>query len=727
MLLTAEQAAVVECVRAGLDGIVEAVAGSGKSTTILACLQVLSRPATVLTYNKSLQVGFAKKVQTPHEVLTFHALAGRVFGYVIRDDSSLLHALDNDTPKGDLRIPNTIFIDEAQDMKAIFARLLALLVKPTTQICLLGDAEQLVNDFSRDFSALEDFTESPERYLRGRSFVRLTLSISFRLPPSVANVVNRLGGSGRIVGGGCADGEVVIATVDPDEYTSGLLHAIEDAAVEGDVFILAARKKRNRQLRQLANALVARGNSIGVHRVDSDTVVSNARIKVLSFHSSKGLEADTVFVLGVMATPRRSDARPLHVALSRSKKKLVVVQRSRMQRVDLAQVVVDSASGEMPDVRLMHLVPGSGEECPASEDDALVVASDAVERARNTVMENEFLALDMGVMRAEVEEVAVARMREAAELAPPRTRDVLSIEPTCSTDRIHTIFRFSEVGYDKQARVYVPTSSYDDDALLFGGVDLRSIVVKMVCMKVELYLTGACERCRFVADPTGERSGRIVPVDAQRKLPAGTRERDLLPPAAFALLARLPLPSRETGWTQIAQWAILSTIFNEWRADGLVRLLLSVGTFIREEALEELWRCAHQALPRTGAPIRMDKYVSYVLHDIETEDTPAPRMTDFFADLPFDIEMMARPCSTPQLLCSRVAAICESKGFAFVYGREALDDVAGLTKHLLPLLLYSDIETMRVVDVTSALSRVVRLTNSSVADVDEALRSITST
>ena len=92
--LTAEQRAVVEAVGCGEDVVVQACAGSGKTTTIRAIVSKARAPVLILTFNKQLQLEMQELVRAPHEVLTFHAAAGRFFGETVRDDSQLYGKLE---------------------------------------------------------------------------------------------------------------------------------------------------------------------------------------------------------------------------------------------------------------------------------------------------------------------------------------------------------------------------------------------------------------------------------------------------------------------------------------------------------------------------------------------------------------------------------------------------------------------------------------------------------
>ena len=86
-----------------------------------------------------------------------------------------------------------------------------------------------------------------------------------------------------------------------------------------------------------------------------------------------------------------------------------------------------------------------------------------------------------------------------------------------------------------------------------------------------------------------------------------------------------------------------------------------------------------------------------------------------------------RPAS---LVVSRVPILCHSSacGLAFVMGKAALEDKAGLAPYLLPLLLQQDdgapLQTMRVIDLQSGLSEVWRVDPH--CDADACLRGLLS-
>ena len=459
MSLTQEQERIVSLVRDGHNVCVTAVAGSGKSTTILNAIRALKHPCLVLTYNTILQTELEPKIPSPHTVLTFHAAAGRFFKKTLPDDSAMERAIaeveeelfiEEMAPQRE----RTIFIDEARregDLCLLPQRLAPRAVDDG-YLPASGRAsrsEQLINDFSRDPAALEDFMPRPSSFLCvSRPFVTAHLTISFRLPPTIAGFANATGGGGCIRAGGRGQGTVAVVHCPNGQQWMSLVHSIEEAACLGTVFLLVARKKNNMALRALVNVLRRRGNSLGVDKVDSKEVVLRAKIKVSSFHSSKGLEAETVFVLGAKRTSRKSEARPLHVAVTRAKQRLVFVE-SHDERPDVARFGLECMlrdGSEGVSFPALHRVEGfdreqlliEGLEGPFSMEPERVAAAVAAARERFhvTAEGEEHYRRDLGTWTAEeVMEARLAR-EEAIRLDPPVRRDVTNFVLSGSEARL---------------------------------------------------------------------------------------------------------------------------------------------------------------------------------------------------------------------------------------------------------------------------------------------------
>ena len=91
------------------------------------------------------------------------------------------------------------------------------------------------------------------------------------------------------------------------------------------------------------NALAAVGCPVYMHGVDgNDARVQRGKLRVCTWHASKGTQNKAVIVLGVDA---HSQHNPLHVALTRSRCELIVIQDRQKQHVALVR-----AAKALPDV-----------------------------------------------------------------------------------------------------------------------------------------------------------------------------------------------------------------------------------------------------------------------------------------------------------------------------------------------------------------------------------------
>ena len=123
-----EQQHICDCIKQGHNVVVDACAGSGKSTTILsvAC-EIPTKKILQITYNASLRKEFKEKVMEYGikniDVHTYHSLAVQYFAPDAYTDSGIRRILhesddsDKTLPKYDL-----IVLDEAQDMSLLYYR-----------------------------------------------------------------------------------------------------------------------------------------------------------------------------------------------------------------------------------------------------------------------------------------------------------------------------------------------------------------------------------------------------------------------------------------------------------------------------------------------------------------------------------------------------------------------------------------------------------------------------
>lgn len=124
---SAEQSEVVASVLARVNIACEAVAGSGKTTTILHCAEAApSLKFLLLTYNARLKVQTRQRARqlglSNLEVHSFHAMGARYYDRTCRNDEVLRALVDGDKAPHSAIAFDCLVIDEAQDLTPLLHR-----------------------------------------------------------------------------------------------------------------------------------------------------------------------------------------------------------------------------------------------------------------------------------------------------------------------------------------------------------------------------------------------------------------------------------------------------------------------------------------------------------------------------------------------------------------------------------------------------------------------------
>lgn len=190
---SAEQMECIQNLKLGFNVNIEAVAGAGKSTTLLTfAQQAPTKKCLLLTYSKMLQTDVLDKVKLAGihnlSVFTFHGAASALFGTIIFNDQKFIECLQSrnwKTPENLKSLtatslapktmslantavfaaPNTktlenvnstssplgfdvLLIDETQDMSVVYYEFIQLLlaIHPCLQICVCGDPRQAIHE-----------------------------------------------------------------------------------------------------------------------------------------------------------------------------------------------------------------------------------------------------------------------------------------------------------------------------------------------------------------------------------------------------------------------------------------------------------------------------------------------------------------------------------------------------------------------------------------------------
>lgn len=347
--------------------VVEAVPGAGK-TYMIVQIATHYPGSLILAYNNAL----ATEIQTlinPEQVLcfTFHSLCSRCIR-VVRDDIQLRTAVE-EVEQGRLQVvetptAGTLFIDEAQDVRPIYIRLLRVLglLKDAERVYVFGDRNQLIYDYDDEFPACLDVLTHPNvNVRRGVEWKRVVVSLSRRLPPPVSTLVSDIFGTTiACVNELHVDCPRVEVRVPGSMFR--LSQELEDLK-EVPHLLLVDRRAGNRPLHALLNDWSRDGVVMNVHRTTEHH--EGATMTCATYWSAKGLQHDTVVVI----VPDRTPRNPLYVALTRALRRLIIVIdpkaphtavcQALMRNPDMVHVtsdrgkrVIASTNGADPDVSL---------------------------------------------------------------------------------------------------------------------------------------------------------------------------------------------------------------------------------------------------------------------------------------------------------------------------------------------------------------------------------------
>jgi superfamily I DNA/RNA helicase len=309
--LSAEQKAIIETILSNKNCLVDAVAGSGKTTTVMGLAQTdPTKHILQITYNRHLKDEVNDKVIkaniTNMNVYTYHGLCVRYYNHKAHTDAIMKSVLHKDTkPRQTIAKFDILVIDETQDMNILFFHFIRKFLrdynKPIT-ILVLGDKFQSINEFrgaDRRFLTL-----AAELFKSYGDFVNLTLKTSYRLTNQIAAFINnKMLGENRIET--VRDGpkvEFMRNNVWRSELiVEKIVKLIESKRYSpGDIFVLAGstRSKRGEPMpiNMLEQALVSR--KIPCFGTNDDEELSSnlteGKVVFSTIHQSKGRERPIV-------------------------------------------------------------------------------------------------------------------------------------------------------------------------------------------------------------------------------------------------------------------------------------------------------------------------------------------------------------------------------------------------------------------------------------------------
>jgi hypothetical protein len=314
-----EQQLIIDNIKQDKNVMVDAVAGSGKSTTILFLAEQIHRNILQLTYNSALRLEIKNKLEEKGienvKVQTFHSLAVRYYSPTAHTDTELRNIMRNDTkPKDKIPFFDIIVLDEVQDMTKLYftftQKFLNDMLRDNEhhriQLLLLGDYMQSLYDFKGSDPRYLTFadklwTNFPQ--LKTPEFVSCYLKMSYRITDPMANFVNRVMlGEKRLLS--CKEGTPVVYIRNSGYELHGtvlgiITRLLEEGNKPEDIFFLGPSMKSS--IRKLENTLVEKKIPCYVPMFDKEKIddrIIDGKIVFSTFHSVKGRQRKFVFVTG---------------------------------------------------------------------------------------------------------------------------------------------------------------------------------------------------------------------------------------------------------------------------------------------------------------------------------------------------------------------------------------------------------------------------------------------
>ena len=128
--------------------------------------------------------------------MTFHSLCTTCLP--ARDDVQMRHAVESaERGRCDINVPcvEQILVDEVQDVRELYIRLLRVLGLLKNRVVIAGDRNQLIYDFDEEFPASLDAISRPHECISRGRWARITMSHSHRLTQPMTLMVNHMFGT----------------------------------------------------------------------------------------------------------------------------------------------------------------------------------------------------------------------------------------------------------------------------------------------------------------------------------------------------------------------------------------------------------------------------------------------------------------------------------------------------------------------------------------------------
>jgi hypothetical protein len=337
--------------------IVDSVAGSGKTTTIIfIAKEYPNRKILLLTYNNILAKETRARLVLEKidnvDVYTYHAFAGSFYSRTCQNDSDMNRIIDERSYKDrvmyteqERKRHELIVLDEVQDMTPTYFKFVVTHVRdyPAKRYCIIGDVYQNIYDFNGADSRFLSYADKLFNF-NDRPFKKFRLSTSYRLTDEMATFINKVYlRTDRIKTQkpGSKVNYLVVNTFSIDKIFPKYIAPILQKYKPEDIFVLAPSIREKTPVKNLAN-YISEKEKLLLYVPNSDDEpfdeeAAKNKIAFSSFHQSKGRERKCVILFGIEATfvkfycrgkiPNRCP-NSVYVALTRAKEFMLVLHNS---------------------------------------------------------------------------------------------------------------------------------------------------------------------------------------------------------------------------------------------------------------------------------------------------------------------------------------------------------------------------------------------------------------
>jgi nucleoside-triphosphatase THEP1 len=342
-----EQSLIVEHVKNNKNIVVEAVAGSGKTTTVLFIAEALpSAKIYQITYNKQLKFEVREKVVARKiknlQINTYHSLAVRFYNENAHDDIELQRIVKTNMKPRRVEPINVLIVDEVQDMTPDYYHFIHKFMRDMNfcgNIIILGDRYQGIYEFK---NADGRFLTLGDQLYGKKTFVTLPLHESFRLTNKIAWFTNNVMlGSNRIVSHKVGKHPVYYYKRNTFschlEFGKLLTDYINSGYKADDIFVLAPSLKYV-SVKKLENVLTEKGVPVYFSRSEDEGIddeVIKGKVVFTTFHCAKGRERKICLVFGfdesyfdycAKTKDRNVCPSELYVPVTRASEILIVIE-----------------------------------------------------------------------------------------------------------------------------------------------------------------------------------------------------------------------------------------------------------------------------------------------------------------------------------------------------------------------------------------------------------------